>query len=666
MIVVNESAYRFGEFHLIPAPRELWRSGQLVTVQPKVLDTLIYLIQHRDRAVGRDELISAVWGRVDLTDNIVCQIIARARQLIGDTGEDQHSIRTVLRFGYRWVRNVEVLLPEPSLAPDTEAMGPPVFHAPQRVRWRLAAAALSLLCAAGLVSRASNLNPVDHKKSLADTTPEAKLVRLRAALKHDQLDEARAIFRAFSDKDRARPDVRLEAAELASKEGRYEDALNADTALLADVSQGNPLIAGKAAAGAGWAEFVQGTDHYPTARKYYEQAIALLQPLNGADARLVLGHTWMKLGGLHTNLIEFDAAERAYAQAHIVLESTGDRSALGRLENNIGLMLTYQYRGTEAIPRLQRAAELCAWADDASCEAAAHMNVINVYLAQLRPAEALPSELRLRALRDRLGDPIGASQLDLARADVLIANGRLNETEVVLNGLAGRPTQNDPQLAAIRDLAASELARGRAEWKEAANSMQKALSSAQKALSSTWYVPDSGAAAQMHWEMIQDLRALGDVPGIVKAAEASDAQARANPDAPGIRLYAALARGEAAAVQGDAVTARKEFDQALAQAEQNRSPYGLLQVYGAYSRFLIQQGDRIGARAMADHLEDWANHDFDASLVQLDVYHALRSEAWQMALDRARHLAGERVIPAALTVPPSSAGSTDNRVATAR
>jgi uncharacterized protein HemY len=153
--------------------------------------------------------------------------------------------------------------------------------------------------------------------------------------------------------------------------------------------------------------------------------------------------------------------------------------------------------------------------------------------------------------------------------------------------------------------------------------------------------------------MIKVLRALGDVQEVVKAAEASDAQSRANPDAPDIALYAELARGEAAAAQGDTVGARVEFDLALAQAEQNRSPYDSLQVYAAYARFLVQHGDRVEARAMAYKLDDWAAQDYAASLVQLRVYHALGSKAWQSALARTRHLAGERVIPAALVTSPS-------------
>lgn len=64
---------------------------------------MVYLVEHRDRAVGRDELIAAVWGSVDTSDSVLGQTILHARKALGDTGKEQVAIRTVPRFGYQWV-----------------------------------------------------------------------------------------------------------------------------------------------------------------------------------------------------------------------------------------------------------------------------------------------------------------------------------------------------------------------------------------------------------------------------------------------------------------------------------------------------------------------------------------------------------------------------------
>jgi len=112
--------YRFGEFELDPASRELMRNGERVALPPKSFECLAYLVAHRDRAVGRDELIAAVWGRVELADTVVAQTLLRARKAINDTGERQSTVRTVPRFGYRWVAPVQEAL-EADTAPGETA-----------------------------------------------------------------------------------------------------------------------------------------------------------------------------------------------------------------------------------------------------------------------------------------------------------------------------------------------------------------------------------------------------------------------------------------------------------------------------------------------------------------------------------------------------------------
>ncbi|MEP7042474.1 MAG: winged helix-turn-helix domain-containing protein [Dokdonella sp.] len=94
----------FGDFQFDASARELRRQGTPLPISAKAFDLLAYLIEHSERAVGRDELISAVWGRVDVTDDLLAQTLGRARRAVGDSGAEQHSIKTIPRFGYRWIR----------------------------------------------------------------------------------------------------------------------------------------------------------------------------------------------------------------------------------------------------------------------------------------------------------------------------------------------------------------------------------------------------------------------------------------------------------------------------------------------------------------------------------------------------------------------------------
>jgi DNA-binding winged helix-turn-helix (wHTH) protein/tetratricopeptide (TPR) repeat protein len=117
--------HRFGEYRVDPLRRELHRGDLLLSLSPKVFDCIAYLIDQRDRAVGRDELIAAVWGRADVSDDVLAQTLLRARRAVGDTGNEQRAIRTIPRFGYRWVEAVETAeTPGPREATKPPAAAP--------------------------------------------------------------------------------------------------------------------------------------------------------------------------------------------------------------------------------------------------------------------------------------------------------------------------------------------------------------------------------------------------------------------------------------------------------------------------------------------------------------------------------------------------------------
>lgn len=102
---MGKPVYHFGEFRLDPLARELTRNGAPLTVAANAFLCLVYLVEHRERAVGKDELVSAVWGRVDVSDNLLAQTIARLRRALGD----EQYIKTMPRVGYRWMPDTTVV-----------------------------------------------------------------------------------------------------------------------------------------------------------------------------------------------------------------------------------------------------------------------------------------------------------------------------------------------------------------------------------------------------------------------------------------------------------------------------------------------------------------------------------------------------------------------------
>lgn len=149
---VQKPIYRFRDIRIEPATRELWRDGARVPLPTKSFDCLTYLIEHRDRAVGRDELIAAVWGRTEVSDKVLGQTLLRARRAIGDASAEQTAIRTLPRFGYHW--DEAVVVEVSAAASAAAASNMPAHPVSRRVSSRtpLAVAAAILIVLSALAA----------------------------------------------------------------------------------------------------------------------------------------------------------------------------------------------------------------------------------------------------------------------------------------------------------------------------------------------------------------------------------------------------------------------------------------------------------------------------------------------------------------------------------
>jgi len=112
----------FGQFELNEQTRELRLNGKPVTLQPRVFDVLEYLVRHRNRVVGKEELLNTLWPDVIVTDASLQRAISLIRAALRPGGLAD-AVQTRARLGYRFS------LEEP--APDAPAPepGPPAAGA---------------------------------------------------------------------------------------------------------------------------------------------------------------------------------------------------------------------------------------------------------------------------------------------------------------------------------------------------------------------------------------------------------------------------------------------------------------------------------------------------------------------------------------------------------
>src|SRR5919106_3554098 len=90
-------------------------------IRPKVFWMLLYLLQHRDRVVTREELCAQVWPGQFISQATLEGVIRTVRQVVGDSGQAQGIIQTLHGYGYRFVASVEERPPKSVGAPAPAA-----------------------------------------------------------------------------------------------------------------------------------------------------------------------------------------------------------------------------------------------------------------------------------------------------------------------------------------------------------------------------------------------------------------------------------------------------------------------------------------------------------------------------------------------------------------
>jgi DNA-binding winged helix-turn-helix (wHTH) protein len=109
--------YRFGPFTVDAGSYRLLRGDEVIPLSPKIIDLLLYLAARQSALVPKDELFTALWPDVAVTDNALTQAVSELRQALGDDPAKPTYIQTVARRGYRFIAPVEASAPSDTVPP---------------------------------------------------------------------------------------------------------------------------------------------------------------------------------------------------------------------------------------------------------------------------------------------------------------------------------------------------------------------------------------------------------------------------------------------------------------------------------------------------------------------------------------------------------------------
>jgi DNA-binding winged helix-turn-helix (wHTH) protein/Tol biopolymer transport system component len=109
MTTVKSVVYRFADVEVDEREFSVIKAGEVLAVEPKAFQVLIYLLRNPQRLISKEELMNAVWGDAAVTENSLTRSILKLRRLLGDETRNPIYIETVATVGYRLVCRVEVL-----------------------------------------------------------------------------------------------------------------------------------------------------------------------------------------------------------------------------------------------------------------------------------------------------------------------------------------------------------------------------------------------------------------------------------------------------------------------------------------------------------------------------------------------------------------------------
>jgi DNA-binding winged helix-turn-helix (wHTH) protein/tetratricopeptide (TPR) repeat protein len=502
---------------------------------------------------------------------------------------------------------------------------------------------------------ASDTNPIEAASLAADalaaalgrapvpsdapSEAESRIARIRAALLANEVATARALLREGGAENET-PELRYWHAQTDFRAGDFDAALSALDELAADsATKTDTSLQGRIYIARAGVRIRQG--EYALADKDFDTAANVLRPLpespEYAEALAGRGIARVALG-------RFDEAASDLGRARLQMERAGDAFGATRVDANLGLFELTRHRPAAALPYLDDAARRFESFGAVSAVLSTLNAKFDALALLLRWDDALAVSDRRWALRERAVDPMQRYLIGIDRSRVLTAIGRYREATELLDATDAAFPDMRPQIRQVLMSQRAELA-----WRQGQTAA--AFDLARKALAESPCADTEPPCGRLMLTYQRALIASGDVHGDGPAP--GPAQLVGSDAATAARPAIALAEAEWAAHRQNPERAAEQYARALEIADRDGVPSEVAEVAISYARWLIGQGRLDEASALAGRTAAWAGSDFDCALLQVAILHAWgRAGPWREALDRARSLAGEREVPAALAKPP--------------
>src|SRR5580658_2206766 len=119
--MIRGRLYKFGVFTLNAGTMTLRKGKEVVSLPPKVFDTLLALVERQGEVISKDQLMKTLWPDCFVEENNLAQNVFLLRKTLGRASGDEDYIQTVPKRGYRISVPVEETESSKVDAPPVEA-----------------------------------------------------------------------------------------------------------------------------------------------------------------------------------------------------------------------------------------------------------------------------------------------------------------------------------------------------------------------------------------------------------------------------------------------------------------------------------------------------------------------------------------------------------------
>lgn len=132
----EQQVFYIEDWRVSPAEGILSRGSEVVHLEPKVTEVLVYLAAHAGKVVSREELEREVWQGAVVGYDAVTNTVIKLRRALHDNSRQPQFVTTIPKRGYELIAPVHYLESNTALAPTAEipTLEPPSSPLPPKSR----------------------------------------------------------------------------------------------------------------------------------------------------------------------------------------------------------------------------------------------------------------------------------------------------------------------------------------------------------------------------------------------------------------------------------------------------------------------------------------------------------------------------------------------------